>query len=193
MTLHLGMVVEGHSDVISGPPLVHRVCEWLGIEPPQFRRPIRVPKARLVKGEPLEKAARLAAVKVGAAGAVLVLIDADDDCPKTLAPALAAHAATAGLPSAVVLARREMEGWFVAGCRTLGGVRGLPPGLEPPAAPEELKNPKGWLQERMGGRPYGETVDAPHLARHFDLADARRLCPSFDKFCREIQRLVEAA
>jgi hypothetical protein len=193
MTLHLGLVVEGHSDVTCAPSIVNRACEWLDLEPPVLRRPVRVPKARLLKGDQLERAVRLAAANVGGAGAVLVLIDADDDCPKTLAPALVLRTQAAGVPAALVLARRELESWFVAGCRALGGVQGLASGIEPPAAPEDLRNPKKWLEERMRGRSYGETVDAPHLARRFDLAEARRLCPSFDKFCREIQRLVEAA
>ena len=77
MTLHLSLVVEGHSDVTCAPRIVHRTCQWLGIEPPVVRTPIRVPQARLLKRDHLERAVRLAAAKVGGAGAVLVLFDAD--------------------------------------------------------------------------------------------------------------------
>ena len=48
--------------------------------------------------------------------AILVLLDADKDCPRELGIELArrACAAAIGLPVAVVCAKREYENWFLA-------------------------------------------------------------------------------
>ncbi len=48
---------------------------------------------------------------------ILILLDADDDCPRTIASALRARAKAAaptGCPIGVVVAKREYEAWFLA-------------------------------------------------------------------------------
>jgi hypothetical protein len=42
----------------------------------------------------------------------------------------------------------------------------------------------------MTGPPYKETLDQAALAAVFDLKDSRQNSPSFDKFCREVERLL---
>jgi hypothetical protein len=61
------------------------------------------------------------------------------------------------------------------------------PLLIPPAAPEGVRDAKGWLNHRMADG-YSETLDQPALTSVFDLDVARR-ADSFDKFFREIGRL----
>jgi len=55
-----------------------------------------------------------------------------------------------------------------------------------------VRNAKGWLTlHRKDGPPYKPTVDQAVLASVFDLKQARVLSPSFDKFCREVESLID--
>jgi hypothetical protein len=194
MPIKIGCVVEGHGEVTALPILIRRpaaqIDPTIALEIPQ---PIRRPRNRLVgKPDELERAVGLAALKVRPHGAVLVLIDADADCPARLAPPLKDRAdkAAMGLPVSVVLARREYEAWFLAAALSLRGKRGLSFTLTPPERTEEIRGAKEWLNERMEGHTYSETIDQAALTGIFDLQQARA-APSFDKFCRELERLID--
>ena len=128
----------------------------------------------------------------GEGAAVLVLIDADDDCPAKLGPSLLRRlrGRLPDRPSAVVLAKREFEAWFLAAARSLRGCRGLAQDLGPPAHPEEIRGAKEWLARRMGR--YRPTLDQPALAAVMDLEEARR-APSFDKLWRDLERIFGEA
>jgi hypothetical protein len=154
---------------------------------------LRIPKSKLIRRGELERAVDLAARKIGGLGAMLLLFDGDDDCPAELGPRLAQRVAEVrnDLPSAVVLAKREFEAWFLAAAESLRGLRGLHADLQPPPDPEAVRGAKEWLAERMAGG-YSETLDQPALAARFDLDMARR-APSFDKCYREVVRLLSSA
>lgn len=195
MEITIGCIVEGHGEVEAVPLLIRRLASE--VDPSVSVRipaPIRIPKTKLVKEGELEKAVELMARKVAPAGAVLVLVDGDDDCPATLAPALLTRARNArrDLPLAVVLAKREYETWFLAAASSLRGRRGLRADLVTPAQPEAIRGAKEWLSARMtGDSSYVETLDQPALTQTFDLEQARQT-DSFDKCWREIERLVRA-
>jgi Domain of unknown function (DUF4276) len=193
MPLQVACIVEGHGEVGAAPVLSRRIAESIDpaavvLIPP----PLRVPKSKLLKPGELERSVELAARKTGGSGAVLVLLDSDDDCPAELGPALLRRAtqARSDVPLAVVLAKREFEAWFLAAALSLRGFRGLSQNLAAPEAPEAIRGAKEWLSQRMEGtRRYVETLDQPALASRFDLAAARR-ADSFDKCFREIARLL---
>jgi Domain of unknown function (DUF4276) len=141
----------------------------------------------------IERAVSAAAQRVGAAGGVLVLLDADDDCPAELGPELLgrARAARSDVLISVVLANREFEAWFLAAAESLAGSHGFPVGLSAPPDPEKIGGAKEWLtNRRAGSRSYKPTVDQAPLAPIFDLKLARSGSPPFDKFCREVQSLL---
>ena len=130
---------------------------------------------------------------VGPSGGVLVLLDADDDCPAQLAPALLnrAQSARPDRRVSVVLAKREFEAWFLASAQSLAGNFGFLADMEAPADPEGVRGAKEWLsRHRPRGNPYKETVDQAVLTSAFDIGRARKHSPSFDKFCREIEALL---
>jgi hypothetical protein len=192
--LSLVPIVEGHGEMDAVPIAVRRVVET--IDPNRWidvRRPIRVGRSKLVKPGELERYVELGTRKHSGDGAVLVVLDADDDCPAELGPALLERAQRVAHPSAVavVAATKEFEAWFLAAAPSLAGQRGLPVGLEPPPDPEGVRDAKGWLKaHRTDGLTYAPTVDQPALAAIFDVELARVNAPSFDKFCREIERLL---
>ncbi|TMQ03270.1 MAG: DUF4276 family protein [Deltaproteobacteria bacterium] len=187
--MNVGLLVEGHGEVSSAPTLVRRVAEFLGLHC-AIRTALRVSRSALVKPRELERAVTLLGNKVGAGGAVLVLIDADDDAACTLGPELLRRARTARPDRriGVVLAVREYEAWFLTAAASLRGKRGLPADLEPPPAAETIRDAKRWLAERMP-RGYSPTVDQPALTAMLDLEQARA-SPSFDKLVREVRALI---
>ncbi|MBX6350068.1 MAG: DUF4276 family protein [Clostridia bacterium] len=188
-------IVEGHGDELAAPILVRRLFAELvtrGDAPflPEIRS-IRWPKSRLVRPAGLEAVLPLAVAQMeGRAGAILVVLDADDDCPARLGPRLAERARD-GLPNhrvEVVLANREFESWFLAALPSLAGVGGLPRTSTVPKDPESVRDAKGYLR-RLAGR-YSETVDQPRLAARIDLAMASANSPSFAKLSRAARALV---
>jgi hypothetical protein len=192
MVRRVACVVEGHGDVEALPVLVRRVASAIH-RPVHVLPPIRVKRQRVVKENELERAVDLASRKCGPGGRVLIVLDADEDCPATLAPSLLkrARSARSDREVRVVLARREFEAWFVAAAESLAGARGLRATLEPPLHPEEIRSPKAWLSEAMiSERSYREVLDQPALAGVMDLQQARR-APSFDKFWRDVESLLE--
>jgi uncharacterized protein DUF4276 len=188
-------IVEGHGECSALPVLLRRMV--LDLDPTrriEVKRPIRMPRSLATKNGELERRVELAARRVkDEGGAVLVLLDGDDDCAATLGPELHRRVMSqrSDIPSAVVLAVREFEAWYLASARSLVGRRGLPIDIQPPDDPEAVRDAKGWLQDRRtGGLAYSPTIDQPALADVFDMALARSGSPSFDKLWREIERLL---
>jgi hypothetical protein len=188
-------LVEGHGDVEAVPVLLRRVAQERGIFDLEVATPIRVPRSRLIKPGELEKGVELASRKGGPDGAILVVLDADDDCPAALGPSLLqrAQAARPDRTVSVVLAKREFESWFLAGAESLRGQRGLASDLATPPEPESIRGAKEWLRQRMPGtHGYRETVDQAPLAQALDLQSARRKSDSLDKFMREAALLLQS-
>ncbi len=187
--MNLGLLVEGHGESYAAPILVRRIAESLGVSC-VVRSVLRQPRSTIVKAGELERAVILLGNKVGNGGAVLVLIDADDDPACTLGPMLLDRARNARPDRrvGVVLAVREYEAWFLAAAESLRARRGLPADLAVPSTPETIRDAKGWLAQQMP-RGYSPTADQPALTNLFDLELARR-SPSFDKLVRELTRLL---
>jgi hypothetical protein len=194
MEITIGCIVEGHGEVEAVPVLIRRlVSEADPSISVRIPPPIRIPKSRLVKEGELEKAVELIARKVAPTGAVLVLLDSDEDCPAILGPDLLSRArnARSDLPLAVVLAKQEYEAWFLAAASSLRGQRGLRADLAAPAEPEGIRGAKEWLSARMAGNlSYVETLDQPALTKTFDMEQARQ-SDSFDKCRREVEKLMQ--
>ena len=134
----------------------------------------------------------LAAAKAGQDGKILILLDADEDCPAQLGPETVARSREIinHIDVSVVIAKREYEAWFVAAAHSLAGKRGLQNDINVPDSPEAIQGAKEWLTDRMpGSRAYRETLDQPAMSKIFDIQMARAHSPSFDKLCREIRRL----
>ncbi len=194
MPLKIGCIVEGQGDVTAVPVLIRRIAAErypeIAIHIP---RPIRVNRAQVVLPDQLEQEVELAAQRIGRNGAIFIILDSDDDCPAQLGPALLYRASQVrdNLPIAVVLAKRELETWFLAAAESLRGIRGLKSDIEPPNDPEAIRGAKEWLHNRMQkGKTYSPRRDQPALAALFDFEQARQT-DSFDKCYRDIVRLLE--
>ncbi len=124
--VHVSCVVEGHGEREAVPALVRRIAQRHNVVA-SVSQPIRVHRSKVVKEDELRRAVTLAAMRLAGRGGVLVLIDADDDCPAELGPKMLAWAVStrSDIPVAVVLAKTEFEAWFLAAAASIAGRRGL--------------------------------------------------------------------
>lgn len=200
-------IVEGHGEVAAVRTLLERTwrevlqADWIDV-----LRPIRRPRSKLLRPgvpggcdepntEEIERVVKLAAKKLHEKPGsevpelILLLIDAEDQCPRELAPRILEAAGAAAdrcrAAVAVVLANKEYETWFVAAGRSLADYVDLPETL--PAWPETQRCGKTWISERFRGPRYSETVDQVKLTAKMNLHECRSRWPSFDKLCRVLQ------
>ncbi|KJS70712.1 MAG: hypothetical protein JM57_08235 [Comamonadaceae bacterium BICA1-1] len=184
----IACIVEGDGEVAAMPILLRR----LGAEcQPQVNvvtlPPIRVRRDRFLnKEDEFRRQLLLAAAKCGDGGWILLVLDADDDCPATLSKKILRRAQPyiSHRKFSVVLANREFEAWFVASAASLNGVRGFVFRAELPTDVEQPRDAKGWLQRQMAGT-YREKLDQPAFTSRFDMQQAWHQSRSFRKLCKE--------
>jgi hypothetical protein len=105
-TITIATVVEGHGEVAALPVLLRRIAAEVAPETAVcLPRPYRVGRGTLIRDGGLETVVAAITEQIDLSAAVLILIDADDDCPAMMGPSLLARARAArpDLPSAVVL------------------------------------------------------------------------------------------
>jgi len=186
-------IVEGFAEVESVPILMRRVLERVDAAWISVARPFRVKRYNIVREGQLERAVRQAVGSRPNASGIMLLMDADDDCPARLGPRLVERCrSVTQLPISVVLATREFEAWFLGAKESLRGVRGIAADATGPQNPENIRGAKERLTENMRHRRYIAVDDQPALADAMDLQLAQARCPSFDKFVREVEYLSAA-
>ena len=173
-------IVEGPGDEVAAPVLLRRVLgERLGRYDLEVKRPKKAKgRGRLVKR--LESFLEYAR-RTPRCAAILVLLDADKDCPKELGARLACRALTTGvgIPIAVVCAKPEYENWFLA------SDEGFPGDVE------GFRGAKEWLSHKMpSGLAYKETKDQAALSSAIDIEAAFQGSRSFRRLCSALEELV---
>lgn len=190
--MNIQPIVEGHGEVEAVPVLLRRLQEQAGAYGIGFGRPIRRNSSDLYNREKFQAAVRLA-LQQELCGAVLILFDLEDDCPKEKVEELRQwiQELNVAIPCEIVLAYREFESWLLAAGESLRGVGGIGPGAMNVAEPETRRNAKGALEEWMPpGRSYAETVDQAPLTARFDMAVTHRHSRSFRRMVNAFGQLV---
>lgn len=157
--------------------------------PPQWRAPDPFRDPDRIKEDEFRKQLLLAAMKCGEQGWILVLLDADDDCPAAFAADILQRARQ-HVPHrriSVVLANREYEAWFIASAPSLHGCRGFQCPAHLPADAEKPRNAKGWIGQYMKSGTFDVVLDQPAFTASFDLEQAYENSRSFRKLCKEWQ------
>jgi hypothetical protein len=188
-------VVEGQGDEAAVPVLLRRLVEAAQRWEVQIARPHRRKWSELVQKDSLQAAVQTAILRSGCAG-VLIVFDADDECPKDLGTSLTTWAQEAGghIPCAVVLAMREYEAWLLAGIQSLRGISHVRVDADIHPNPEAPRDAKGEMARRMEPRyGYLPTVDQAPLTANFDLVAAYRTCRSFRKLVKTFGALLSVA
>ena len=95
----------------------------------------------LQPGEP-EQACELARRRSEGCDAILLVLGADDDCPKEVAPELLTRGqdASGGLPFSVVLAKSEFQAWFLGSLKSLRDTLGITETAVSPEHPEGIRD-----------------------------------------------------
>jgi Domain of unknown function (DUF4276) len=190
-------IVEGHGEVPAVPVLLRRLAQWLTPDVvPVVSTPIRVSRDKFLnKDEEFRRILLLAGSKCADAGWILVLLDADDDCPVELAHRVLdrARQVVPHRPISVVIPNREFEAWFLACASSLQGVRGLVVTEPVTVRAEDVRGAKEWLSKRMLGGGYGETTDQAAFCSCMDLAMALAGSRSFRKLHDDWLRLCRPA
>lgn len=186
-------IVEGDGEVEALPVLLRRISEWLSPgEYVHIGRPIRVRRDQFLnRVDIFERQLRLAAGLCAGSGWILILLDADDDCPKTLAQDLRQRAA-AVVPHhfvSIVLANREYEAWFIAAAPALAGCRNF---VCPEAVPdaESVRAAKQWVSAQIRQGAYHEVLDQPAFSASIDLERAHANSRSFRKLCSDWRKAL---
>lgn len=183
-------IVEGDGEVAALPILLRRLGQWC--TPDVVARvlpPARVYKDRFLnRPEEFSRHMQLAAAKCGETGWILILLDADDDCPAAKGNEILVRA-RAVVPHrrvGVVLANREYEAWFIAAASSLHGSRNFRCTPADGQINAEIpRNAKGWISTRMRDGAYGEITDQPAFSAMIDLQLAFDRSRSFRKLCSE--------
>lgn len=185
-------IVEGQSEIESVRILLTRIFNSYNVYNVSVAKPFRVKRTKVVKNGELERAVKQSIRSRQGVECVFVILDADDDCPAELGPALLKRAkAVTELPVSIVLAQREFECWFLGAKESLRGKRGIRDDATAPSDPEEVRGAKERLRQNMtGGRRYLEVDDQPAFAECMDIDQAKSRCPSFARLVRAIESLV---
>lgn len=188
-------IVEGQSEVRSIGGLLRRILGEIGVYDVDVARPFRVKRNQVVRPGELERAVTQAVRSRDGATGVIMLLDADDDCPASLGPALCKRCEqTTSVPAKVVLAKIETEAWILAGIDSVRGQRGIGNNALPPNDPESVQDAKRALSKRMlGSRGYVATDDQPALLSLMDLTAVKERSASFAKFYRDVSSLAHVS
>ena len=190
-------VVEGDGDASALPELLNRIIST------KFNRydiVVAEGKSKVVKANGLDKLKNklekflLHAQNKPKCGAILILVDADTECPVTLAQHFSQRCEQIGAryPIQVVCAYRTYESWFLASLDTIRGNHGIASTAVLPCDAENVPSPKQWLTRQMpAGQAYKETTHQASLSQKIDLDLAYRNSRSFRRLCHAIEQLLE--
>ncbi|NVM79524.1 hypothetical protein FHW83_005365 [Duganella sp. SG902] len=189
-------IVEGDGEVKALPTLLRRFPEWRGCAWADLPQPIRVRRDRFLNNDDeFRKQVTLAGYKCGEAGWILILLDADDDCPVTMADSILRRAQTIvpGHRISVVIATREYEAWFIAAASSLDGQRGFSLPAHVPDA-ESVRAAKEWISSCMPhGHKYHEVHDQAAFSSQVNLDLAYANSRSFRKLVSEWDKQMAVA
>ena len=174
-------IVEGHGEKAAAPALIRRILhERINRYDVIVSRTMPTKsKGRLISR--LENFIRKAKIEDESA-AILILLDADDDCPVELAVELSERARDTyvKVPIAVVCANRKYENWFLASDKEFNGDA------------EEYSGAKRWLRRRVKpGVSYKETTHQVQFTAKMDINAAFERSRSFQRLCHAVEQLVE--
>jgi hypothetical protein len=192
----IAAIVEGFGEVTALPPLLHRIAHTMGLYDLYVPRPFRVNRTSILNEHGVNETALAETLDLLVGylpsrdrGAILILLDSDEQDPLTWEPQLlaAAHRARPDVQIGAAMATRQYENWFLASLATLASEQGV----TPPREPEQMADAKTFLREHvLSGDRYIERHHHKRFTRMMDLELAAR-CPSFVRFRETAERLLD--
>jgi hypothetical protein len=185
-------IVEGFGEVAALPILLRRLLDEASVYNVEIARPIRRSASDINSKARFQEGIQLALRQPGC-GAILILFDLDEGCPKEKATELAVWATEIAkeVPTAVVLAHREYEAWFLAALESLRGYGAIRADATYTKDPESVRGAKAELERWMpANRIYAETVDQARLTAALDLSAAYHRSRSFRRLVSAFGQLL---
>ena len=192
-------VIEGHGEREAVPVLCNRVIRTLLRDVSDWyidEEPVRQPRSKLVdecipspnrgpNTDGLNRALAMAAAREP--DSILVICDADDDCPRAWGPAVPSALPRGNRTVAVrgVMASREFESWILWNFPKLDRKRVK--AIHPDKSPRDAKKALGQL---VPG--YSPTTHQLDQTRGLDLGSVWASSDSFDKLVRMLAELTSA-
>lgn len=150
----------------------------------------RLARGKMLHGNELCQAVRLQSEAVSTSvGGVLVVLDADDDCPVELHGAVEGLVKSSSLACEVVAANREYEAWFLAAIPSLRGHRAVRDDAAYDGDPDAPRDAKGYLAARMNTR-YRPKEHQPAFSSLVDPDMAFTKSRSFRRMCTAVEALA---
>lgn len=191
-------IVEGPGDRDAVPALLRRILTECYV-----RFDIVIGQSKSTGGKPnlinrLDKYLRYA-LNDGA-DAMIVVVDADQDCPRELAASLRDRTMNSGIPApvAIVCPKAEYETWIIASLSEDDGHKirerlRIDSSISAPDNIESIRNAKGWFKNHMPrGLAYKPTQDQARLTHYMSLDLVHRRSRSFRRLCHAMEELVKA-
>lgn len=176
MSVAVAPIVEGHGDVDAVGVLLRYMLPGCRVA-----TPVRLPKSKMQIESELQKMAAIARsnIRTGEEGLLLLILDADSDCPAELGPKLlrTLTGRFSDVKCYVAVVKREFESWIA------GGVLGV-------ADPEQAGDPKGLVKTANNG-VYRESVDQARFASRIDHDLLKQRSASFRRFSEYLSRFKE--
>ncbi len=189
-------IIEGHGEEEALRVLINTILAAAESDVyPLIVTPYRVPWGTLVNVEgELERYAAMGIRDGGPNTTLIVVLDADDRCPAELGPMLLGRLnfRFPNNPVSVNVANREYESWFMASAESIAAHVGSSSSVELPSSIETIRDAKGWIGRHILRRSYKETSDQASFSSRIDVPLARSRSHSFDRLCREVERLLSA-
>lgn len=199
-TVNVFPIVEGHGEVSAVPVLIRKLGEALF--PDLYinvLQPFRQPKDRLKIESYLCNAVEFGISKLKKISnthelqIILILVDADSDKGCELGPQMLNYAVKQRGDREIefisIVAVVEYETWFVASAESLTKYINIEDD-DIPDDPEKDRCSAGWIDCRFISNKYSKTVDQPKLTSALDIELCRKRSKSFDKLCRDFERLL---
>jgi hypothetical protein len=193
-------IVEGDGEVTAVPVLLRKLLGEMNRYDIQVVTPKNAHgRTNLQVAGGLEKFVRYA-WKERDCGAIFILLDAANQCPRDIAQDFCTRVQRLGVlfPVVIVCADHMYETWLIASLETIAGKDldsrpGLPTGLTPPEDVETVKSAKSWLNSYFPeGRAYKETEDQLAMTRLLDTALVHQRSRSFRRLRHAVEEAVEA-
>lgn len=176
-TIGIFPIVEGHGDEGAVRALIQRFAHEVHAHFDfHVADPFRLQRTKFAKDVEVESAIRFGAIKLKpfARRHVLLVMDADDDCPATQHARVMrlAREASPEVDVRFVMPVREYEAWFI-GCLDRSKPHAdIRDDLPSPVDRSTIRDAKGWFRANIlvPGRPYSPSVDQAKFTYLIDLA-----------------------
>jgi hypothetical protein len=192
----IAFIAEGYGEEKALPRLIAKILKHYGREkdifPDKTTKNVKGKQNILRKGG-LEEYLRVC--KSNQYAGVLILIDADELCPKSLASDLYQRVKifSPQIPVVIVCAKCEYETWFLANVEALVEAKFLVKKAHYPNNPiEDNRDAKKWLSTHMADSKYDEVIHQPLMTQHINIEHTAQLSRSFRRLMHAISELIDA-